>query len=118
MDSCFWTLIGTSSSSNWPPMVLKIKLGHLETLVRHSLSRNRSVSLKLESPYVLAEICLKGHQWPKHGQGHGRVMPQPARVLARFNYTASLLVKTRACLMMDTVVLWWTRPCFQPVFAA
>ncbi|CAL1354876.1 unnamed protein product [Linum trigynum] len=77
-----------------------------------SLSRNRSVSLKLESPSVLAEICLKGHQWQKHGRGHGRVMPQPARALARVNYTATELGETRACLMMDTVVLWWTRPCF------
>ncbi|CAL1376600.1 unnamed protein product [Linum trigynum] len=77
-----------------------------------SLSRNRPASLKLESPSVLAEICLKGHQWPKHGRGHGRVMPQPARALARVNYTASALGETWACLMMDTAVLWWPRPCF------
>ncbi|CAL1395211.1 unnamed protein product [Linum trigynum] len=48
-----------------------------------SLSRNRSVSLKLESPSVLAEICLKGHHWAKHGRGHGRVLLQPARALAK-----------------------------------
>ncbi|CAL1391340.1 unnamed protein product [Linum trigynum] len=53
-----------------------------------SLSRNRSISQKLESPSVWLKICLKGHQWPKHGRGHGRVMPQPARALARVNYTA------------------------------
>ncbi|CAL1379038.1 unnamed protein product [Linum trigynum] len=71
-----------------------------------SLSRNRSVSLKLESPSVWLKICLKGHQWPKHGRGHGHVMPQPARALARVNYTAIMLVQTRPCLMMDTAVLW------------
>ncbi|CAL1369625.1 unnamed protein product [Linum trigynum] len=81
-----------------------------------SLSRNRSVSLKLESPSVLAEICFKGHQWPKHGRGHGRVMPQPARVLARVNYTTSVLEETRACLMMNTTVFWWTRPQNTAVF--
>ncbi|CAL1392351.1 unnamed protein product [Linum trigynum] len=48
-----------------------------------SLSRNRSVSLKLESPSVLAEICLKGNHWAKHGRGHGRVLLQPARALAK-----------------------------------
>ncbi|CAL1389521.1 unnamed protein product [Linum trigynum] len=47
-----------------------------------SLSRNRSVSLKLESPSLLAEISLKGHHWAKHGRGHGRVLLQPARALA------------------------------------
>ncbi|CAL1411072.1 unnamed protein product [Linum trigynum] len=94
-------------------MVMKINLGHLETLVRHFLSLGIALSLsKLESPSVLAEICLKGHQWPKHGRGHGRVMPQPARALARVNYTASALGETRACFMMDTAVLWWPRPCF------
>ncbi|CAL1356463.1 unnamed protein product [Linum trigynum] len=77
-----------------------------------SLSRNRSISLKLESPSVLAEICLKGHQWPKHGRGHDRALPQPARVLARVNYTASLLGETRPCFWVDTAMLWWTRPCF------
>ncbi|CAL1410893.1 unnamed protein product [Linum trigynum] len=51
-----------------------------------SLSRNRSISQKLESPDLWLKICLK-HQWPKHGRGHGRVMPQPARVLASVNYT-------------------------------
>ncbi|CAL1359521.1 unnamed protein product [Linum trigynum] len=106
MDSCSWTLIGTSPSSNWPPMVLKIKLGHLETLVRHFLSLGIALSLsKLESPSLWLKICLKRHQWPKHGRGHGRVMPQPARALARVNYTASALGETRACLMMDTAVL-------------
>ncbi|CAL1413434.1 unnamed protein product [Linum trigynum] len=119
MDSCSWTLIDTSPSSNWPPMVMKIKLGHLETLVRRFLSLGIALSLsKLESPSVLAEICLKGHQWPKHGRGHGRVMPQPARALARVNYTAIVLGETRPYFWEDTVVLWWTRPCFQPVFAA
>ncbi|CAL1371125.1 unnamed protein product [Linum trigynum] len=83
-----------------------------------SLSRNRSISLKLESPSVLVEIYLKGHQWPKHGRGHCRVMPQPARALARVNYMATVLGETRAWLMMDTAVLWWTRLCFQPVFLA
>ncbi|CAL1381806.1 unnamed protein product [Linum trigynum] len=48
-----------------------------------SLSRNRSVSLKLESPSVLAEICLKGHHWEKHGRGHGHVLLQPALALAK-----------------------------------
>ncbi|CAL1382691.1 unnamed protein product [Linum trigynum] len=98
MDSCSWTLIGTSPSSNWPPMVLKIKLGHLETLVRRFLSLGIALSLsKLESPSVLAEICLKGHQWPKHGRGHGHALPQPARALARVNYTAIVLGETRPC---------------------
>ncbi|CAL1405531.1 unnamed protein product [Linum trigynum] len=106
MDSCSWTLIGTSPSSNWPPMVLKIKLGHLETLVRRFLSLGIALSLsKLQSPSVWLKICLKGHQWPKHGRGHGRALPQPARALARVNYTASALGETRACLMMDTAVL-------------
>ncbi|CAL1392659.1 unnamed protein product [Linum trigynum] len=53
-----------------------------------SLSRNRFLSQKLESPSVWLKICLKMHQWPKHGRGHDRVMPQPARALARVNYTA------------------------------
>ncbi|CAL1356205.1 unnamed protein product [Linum trigynum] len=70
-----------------------------------SLSRNRSVSLKLESPSLWLKICLKRHQWPKHGRGHGRVMFQPARVLARVNYTACALRETRACLMVDTAML-------------
>ncbi|CAL1370029.1 unnamed protein product [Linum trigynum] len=52
-----------------------------------SLSRNRSVSLKLESSYVLAEICLKGHHWAKHGRGHGRALLQPARALPRVKNT-------------------------------
>ncbi|CAL1382550.1 unnamed protein product [Linum trigynum] len=107
MDSCSCTLIGTSPSSNWPPMVLKIKLGHLETLVRRFLSLGIALSLsKLESSSVLAEICLKGHQWPKHGLGHGRALPQPARALARVNYTAIVLVQTRPCFGEDTAVHW------------
>ncbi|CAL1361037.1 unnamed protein product [Linum trigynum] len=52
-----------------------------------SLSRNRSVSLKIESPSVLAEICLKGHHWAKHGRGHGRALLQPARALPRVKNT-------------------------------
>ncbi|CAL1412106.1 unnamed protein product [Linum trigynum] len=44
-----------------------------------SLSRNRSPSQKLESPSVWLKICLKRHQWPKHGRGHGRALPQTAR---------------------------------------
>ncbi|CAL1383630.1 unnamed protein product [Linum trigynum] len=87
-----------------------------------SLSRNHSVSLKLESPSVLAEICLKGHQWPKHGRGHDRalLLPgrghdrallQPARALARVNYTAIVLGEHGRAFGR-------TRPCFQPVFAA
>ncbi|CAL1371355.1 unnamed protein product [Linum trigynum] len=60
MDSCSWMLIGTSPSSNWPPMVLKINLGHLETLVRRFLSLGIVLSLqKLESPCVVAENLLK-----------------------------------------------------------
>ncbi|CAL1393265.1 unnamed protein product [Linum trigynum] len=47
-----------------------------------SLSRNRFVSLKLESPSLLAEICLKGHHWAKHGRGHGCALLQPARVFS------------------------------------
>ncbi|CAL1393529.1 unnamed protein product [Linum trigynum] len=43
-----------------------------------SLSRNRSLSPKLESPSLWLKICLKKHQWPKHGRGHGRALPQPA----------------------------------------
>ncbi|CAL1357434.1 unnamed protein product [Linum trigynum] len=106
MDSCSWTLIGTSPSSNWPPMVMKIKLGHLETLVRRFLSLGIALSLsKLESPSLWLKICLKGHQWPKHGRGHGRVMPQPARALARVNYTAT-------CWEKHGRAFGRTRPCF------
>ncbi|CAL1377688.1 unnamed protein product [Linum trigynum] len=83
-----------------------------------SLSRNRSVSLKLESPSLWLKICLKGHQWPKHDRGHGRALPQPARALASVNYTASAMGETRACFGEDMAVLWLTRPCFQPVFLA
>ncbi|CAL1356461.1 unnamed protein product [Linum trigynum] len=82
-----------------------------------SLSRNRSVSLKLESPSVLAEICLKGHQWPKHGRGHGRALPQPARVLARVNYMASLLGETRPCFGGHGSALSRPCPCNQLMFA-
>ncbi|CAL1394560.1 unnamed protein product [Linum trigynum] len=46
-----------------------------------SLSRSRSFSQKLESPSVWLKICLKRHQ-PKHGRGHGRALPEPARVSA------------------------------------
>ncbi|CAL1379101.1 unnamed protein product [Linum trigynum] len=46
-----------------------------------SLSRNRFVSLKLKSTSLLAEICLKGHHWAKHGPAHGRALLQPARAL-------------------------------------
>ncbi|CAL1400727.1 unnamed protein product [Linum trigynum] len=104
MDSCFWTLIGTSPSSSWPPMVLKINLGHLGTLARHFLSLGTDLSLKNSNPpSVWLKICLKRHQ-PKHGRGHGRVMPQPARALASVNYTSSSGEKHgRASL--------WTRPC-------
>ncbi|CAL1394288.1 unnamed protein product [Linum trigynum] len=70
-----------------------------------SLSRNRSVSLKLESPSVLAEICLKRHHWAKHGRGHGRALPQPARALASVNYTAT-------CWEKHGRAFGWTRPCF------
>ncbi|CAL1395567.1 unnamed protein product [Linum trigynum] len=78
-----------------------------------SLSRNRSVSLKLESPSLLAEICLKRHHWAKHGRGHGRALLQPARALARVNYTASLLGETRpACWEKHGRAFGWTRPCF------
>ncbi|CAL1389185.1 unnamed protein product [Linum trigynum] len=52
-----------------------------------SLSRNRSISQKLESPSVLAEICLKGHHWAKYGRGHGRALLQPARALPRVKNT-------------------------------
>ncbi|CAL1395812.1 unnamed protein product [Linum trigynum] len=101
-------------------MVMKIKLGHLETLVRRFLALGIALSLsKLEYPSVLAEICLKGHHWAKHGRGHGRALLQPARALARFNYTARLLGETRPCFWVDTAVLWWTRPCnfsAMPVF--
>ncbi|CAL1390178.1 unnamed protein product [Linum trigynum] len=112
MDSCSWTLIGTSPSSNWPPMVMKIKLGHLETLVRRFLSLGIALSLsKLESPSLWLKICLKGHQWPKHGRGHGRVMPQPARALARVNYTdcvgrnTAVLLRGHGRALVDTAVL-------------
>ncbi|CAL1357707.1 unnamed protein product [Linum trigynum] len=107
MDSCSWTLIGTSPSSNWPPMVMKIKLGHLETLVRRFLSLGIALSLsKLESPSLRLKICLKGHHWPKHDRGHGRALPQPARALASVNYTASALGETRPCFGENTAVLW------------
>ncbi|CAL1412619.1 unnamed protein product [Linum trigynum] len=114
MDSCSWMLIGTSPSSNWPPMVLKINLGHLETLVRRFLSLGIVLSLqKLESPSVWLKICLKRHHWPKHGRGHGRALPQPARALASVNYTAMCwekhgraLERTRPCFGENTAVLW------------
>ncbi|CAL1401830.1 unnamed protein product [Linum trigynum] len=70
-----------------------------------SLSRNRFASLKLESPSVLAEICLKGHQWPKHSRGHGRALLQPARALARVNYTAT-------CWEKHGRAFGRTRPCY------
>ncbi|CAL1410485.1 unnamed protein product [Linum trigynum] len=76
-----------------------------------SLSRNRSISQKLESPSVWLKICLKGHQ-PKHGRGHGRVMPQPARALASVNYTASALGETRPCFGGTRPCFGRTRPCF------
>ncbi|CAL1371040.1 unnamed protein product [Linum trigynum] len=70
MDSCFWTLIGTSPSSNWPPMVMKIKLGHLETLVRRFLSLGIILSLKNSNPPDLwLRICLKAENPDSHGQG-------------------------------------------------
>ncbi|CAL1412111.1 unnamed protein product [Linum trigynum] len=54
------TLIGTSPSSNWPPMVLKINLGHLGTLARHFLSLGIVLSLKNSNPLDLwLKICLK-----------------------------------------------------------
>ncbi|CAL1403429.1 unnamed protein product [Linum trigynum] len=60
MDSCFWTLIGTSPSSSWPPMVLKTNLGHLGTLARHLLSLGIVLSLKNSNPLDLwLKICLK-----------------------------------------------------------
>ncbi|CAL1377592.1 unnamed protein product [Linum trigynum] len=71
-----------------------------------SLSRNRSISLKLESPSLWLKICLKRHHWPKHGRGHGRALPQPARALASVNYTASALGETRPCFGENTTVLW------------
>ncbi|CAL1359685.1 unnamed protein product [Linum trigynum] len=83
-----------------------------------SLSRNCSLSQKLESPSVWLKICLKRHQWPKHGRGHGRDLPEPARVSASVNYTASSWGETRPCFAEDTAVLWWNRavlwcPCLQ-----
>ncbi|CAL1384253.1 unnamed protein product [Linum trigynum] len=60
MDSCFLTLIGTSPSSSWPPMVLKINLGHLRTLACHFLSLEVVLSLKNSNPLELwLKICLK-----------------------------------------------------------
>ncbi|CAL1361737.1 unnamed protein product [Linum trigynum] len=70
-----------------------------------SLSRNLSLSLKLESPSVWLKICLKRR--PKHGRGHGRALPEPARVSASVNYTASSWGETRPCFALDTVVLLW-----------
>ncbi|CAL1377027.1 unnamed protein product [Linum trigynum] len=59
-DSGSWTLIGTSPSSSWPPMVLKINLGHLGTLARHFLSLEVVLSLKNSNPLDLwLKICLK-----------------------------------------------------------
>ncbi|CAL1389935.1 unnamed protein product [Linum trigynum] len=70
MDSCFWTLIGTSPSSSWPPMVLKINLGHLGTLARHFLSLGTDLSLKkLQSPFFGSEFGLKPGNPDSHGQG-------------------------------------------------
>ncbi|CAL1366761.1 unnamed protein product [Linum trigynum] len=77
-----------------------------------SLSRNLSLSLKLQSPSVWLKICLKRHQWPKHGRGHGRALPQPARALARVNYTAIVLVQTRPCFGRTSPCFGRTRPCF------
>ncbi|CAL1379748.1 unnamed protein product [Linum trigynum] len=81
-----------------------------------SLSRNRSLSLKLQSPSVWLKICLKGHHWPKHGRGHGRALPQPARALASVNYTASAQGETRPCFGGTRSCFGGTRPCFVPVF--
>ncbi|CAL1358886.1 unnamed protein product [Linum trigynum] len=70
MDSCFWTLIGTPPSSSWPPMVLKINLGHLETLVRHFLSLGTDLSLKNSNPPDFgSEFGLKPGNPDSHGQG-------------------------------------------------
>ncbi|CAL1355004.1 unnamed protein product [Linum trigynum] len=89
-----------------------------EILQFHSKNALKSPSLSLVRPLCVwdpkpssplsfwLKICLKGHQWPKHGRGHGRVMPQPARALARVNYTASAMGETRPCLVMGTTVLW------------
>ncbi|CAL1404756.1 unnamed protein product [Linum trigynum] len=69
-DSGFWTLIGTSPSSSWPPMVLKINLGHLGTLARHFLSLEFVLSLKNSNPPELwLKFCLKGENPDSHGQG-------------------------------------------------
>ncbi|CAL1369471.1 unnamed protein product [Linum trigynum] len=79
-----------------------------------SLSRNFSISLKLESPSLWLKICLKKHQRPKHGRGHGRALPEPARASARVNYTASSGEKHGRASR-------WTRPCFggtRPCFGA
>ncbi|CAL1406962.1 unnamed protein product [Linum trigynum] len=70
-----------------------------------SLSRNRSLSQKLESPSLWLKICLKRHQRPKHGRGHGRALPQPARALASVNYTSSAMGETRPCFAVGTTVL-------------
>ncbi|CAL1402819.1 unnamed protein product [Linum trigynum] len=83
-----------------------------------SLSRNRSLSQKLESPSVWLKICLKGHHWPKHGRGHSRVMPQPARALASVNYTTSAMGETRPCFAVGTAVLWMDTAVLLPVFLA
>ncbi|CAL1401938.1 unnamed protein product [Linum trigynum] len=73
-----------------------------------SLSKNRSISLKLGTPSPLAQICLKGRPWEKHGRGHGRALVLPAGVLPRAKNTPAS-AKTRSCLNMDTTVF-----CFRP----
>ncbi|CAL1407063.1 unnamed protein product [Linum trigynum] len=52
-----------------------------------SLSRNCSVSLKLGTPSLSAQIFLKGQPWAKHGRGHDRGLVLPARVLPRVKNT-------------------------------
>ncbi|CAL1359727.1 unnamed protein product [Linum trigynum] len=69
-----------------------------------SLSRNRFLSQKLESPSLWLKICLKRHQWPKHGRGHGRALPESALASARVNYMASSWEETRPCFALDTAV--------------
>ncbi|CAL1394222.1 unnamed protein product [Linum trigynum] len=83
-----------------------------------SPSRNHSVSLKLESPSVLAEICLKGHQWQSTVEGTAVLCLSPPVLWLGLITRPLCWEKHGRALGRTQPCFGWTRPCFQPVFAA